>query len=84
MLTTFSRRKRVTSMNKTYEEMARQKCECSRRCKCTMSHEGGGCDGKGCSCWCHKPPSKGRVKLDEAFQRAPKKLKGGNGEDMED
>jgi hypothetical protein len=63
-------------MNKTVEEMARQKCECSSRCKCTLTHEGGGCDGKGCPCWCHKVIPFWESPEGEAIKKAFKVKKG--------
>jgi len=58
-------------MNPTYQEMLRQPCECSLKCRCTRSHERE-CNGKGCSCWCHKPGE--RELAMEALQRAIKKI----------
>jgi len=66
-------------MNKTVEEMALEKCQCSLRCKCTLSHEGGGCDGQGCPCWCHR--TKDRLSEEEldtirwALEKVKKKKK---------
>jgi hypothetical protein len=58
-------------MNPTVEEMALQKCECSTKCCCTLSHEQF-CGGVNCNCWCHKPPPPWKVMVMEALRRAVK------------
>jgi len=68
-------------MNKPTNEMALEKCDCSLLCKCTLSHEGGGCDGKECPCWCHKVIP---CEVDDSIKQALKKAKEGDEEEMKE